>query len=491
MEQQREQKKEPKGMKNSILIRGLAPLAVCALLLPTAASAQTTSFTATGWVDAVLSPGIVCTNALGQVLIRGTVHTQRIQSTDARVTGQLLSIGDASYNADGTANVQGTAYLQVGTWDANTNFTATGGMWEGIWSGVMQTNYDLQLSIAGYGSGGTIDGWRLAETLIRTNASALIDTNVPCLYTGTVKPPPVSTDQVVDNFDNNLLSWGIWGWGTAKETNQMLTLRGYYPGVHTRSLLGESSVGVYPGRFWTVPSGMTFEWSVDLVSLDASATNLVALAVGSDSGGKYFFYFGHDLAFLAKWSTSDSGRASVFTTERVQVRTTNVVLALALTPVSSGVVVAGRVLDKADPSSVLYQCSFFDTPLADPTINSNQFQALTGMSVVTLGLDPGATNSLVGADVWLFLGQYTDGTQPAVVAVFDNVELRTYEVPTVSVQRAVQVTWPDPTGVYVLEAAPTVQGPFLPAQELALPGIQNLTVPASGPAQFFRVLKRP
>ena len=42
------------------------------------------------------------------------------------------------------------AYLQVGTWDvAGTNFTPTGGMWASSYRGLMQTNYDLQLTIAG------------------------------------------------------------------------------------------------------------------------------------------------------------------------------------------------------------------------------------------------------------------------------------------------------------------------------------------------------
>lgn len=65
-------KSETKRMKqNSRLVRGLAPLAGCALLLPLAASAQITTYTGTCWVNQVLAPGIVCDNSAGQVLIRG------------------------------------------------------------------------------------------------------------------------------------------------------------------------------------------------------------------------------------------------------------------------------------------------------------------------------------------------------------------------------------------------------------------------------------
>lgn len=62
------------------------------------ASAQTTPFTATGWVNGVQSPGITCTNALGQVFVRGLVQTARVQATDVRVTGQVLIICDGAYN---------------------------------------------------------------------------------------------------------------------------------------------------------------------------------------------------------------------------------------------------------------------------------------------------------------------------------------------------------------------------------------------------------
>jgi hypothetical protein len=177
-------------MKTRTFINGLAPLAVCALLVSRTASAQSTAFTATGYVNAVLAPGIVCVDALGQILVRGGVHTARVQGTDARVTGQVFIMSDGAFNADGTANVQGLAYLQVGAWDtAGTNFTPSGALWVGTWRGVEQTNYSFQLSVAGYGVGATIEGWRIEETLTRGPASGPIDPTVPYLYTGTIKPP--------------------------------------------------------------------------------------------------------------------------------------------------------------------------------------------------------------------------------------------------------------------------------------------------------------
>ena len=67
----------------------------------------------------------------------------------------------------------------------------------------MQAIFSLQLSIAGYGSGGNIDGRRIEETLVRTNALGPIDPTVPYLYAGTIKPPPVSTNLVWETFDGS------------------------------------------------------------------------------------------------------------------------------------------------------------------------------------------------------------------------------------------------------------------------------------------------
>lgn len=479
-------------MKNSMFIRGIAPLAVCALFAPTAVNAQPTSFTATGWVNAVFAPGgiagIICTNALGQVLVRGPVHTARVQATDARVTGQVLIIGNAGYNANGTANWEGTACLQVGTWDAaGTNFTPTGGMWEATWRGVMQTDNSFQLSIAGYGSGGTIDGLRVEETLTRA-AGPILDPTIPYLYTGTIKPAPVNTSVVLQDFDKPFTGWSLHfspsGQGSFFTTNQQLTLRGYYT-TPTCSMM-DSFVDFGTNGNWTVPNGMTFEWRADLVSLNDSATNNPFLLVGSDSGF-YGLLKGRDFVYLYKWPGPNGG-FGILAGGKAQVRNTNVVLALALTRVSSSIALTGRVLDKADPTSVLGQCSAMDTPNVDATLNTDQLQALTGMNLL-LDADIGAP--FTSFAVYLGAGQDTDGHQPAVLATFDNLELRTSEIPPLGIEHAVRLTWPATGMNYAVEAASSVQGPYLPFQDLATPGVNQMTVPVSDLMRFFRLQQAP
>jgi hypothetical protein len=482
-------KKERKRMKKSMLIRGIAPLAACALLLPAAVSAQTTPFTATGWPNPPLAPGIACTNALGQILMRANVHTARVQATDARVTGQVLIILDGAYNPDGTANVQGPAYLQVGTWDpAGTTFTPTAGLWEMNWHGVMQTNYSVQISIAGYGSGGAIDGWRLEETLTRTNASGPFDTNVPYLYAGTIKPAPVNTSEVVGD-PNHPFTNPIFGRGNCFNSNGQFYAVGNFP-VPTHStedayLLGQASTTI-----WSVPNGTTREWRVELVSLDDNATNMAELAVSAVYEPGYGFLKGRDFACLLKWWGSSGYSILWCETNALPLPNKNVVLALALTREQPNLVIRARVLDKADPNTVLFEHSVLDTPASEPSLTAAQFQALTGIDWSDLVPDAAeAPPTLVGTALGVF--QNTDGHQPVPTAVFDNFELRTYEVPPVSIARAVQLTWPAPAGVYAVEGASTAQGPFLPLQDQTIPGFQTMTVPANSPAQFFRLVQAP
>ncbi len=52
---------------------------------------------------------------------------------------------------------------------------------------------------------------------------------------------------------------------------------------------------------------------------------------------------------------------------------------------------------------------------------------------------------------------YTDGTQPAPTAIFDNLELRTSEIPPVGIERAVRLSWPASATInYAVEGVITV-----------------------------------
>lgn len=470
--------------------------ALAALLLPTVASAQTTSFTGDGWINGVPVPGILTTNAAGQVSLRSNVHTVACQGSDPRVAGLDLVPMDMSYNADGTASIQGPAYLQVGTWDAGmTNFTPSGGVWVANYGGLVQADGSLQLHAAGYGVGGAIEGQRLDVIVSRgpvpNPLSNPFDPTVPFHRTGTIQPPPVNTVETVNAFATRFTG-GMFGSGQVLTSDGCLNVIGSFPN-RTKTLYESYCWGMNFTPTWTVPEGMTREWRADLVGLDENSSNpiVATLAVGSTSEGGYVFQKSRDFAYLWKWMPVGREVLAVLAGDATPVRNTNVVLALALTRVKPDVVITARVLDKADPNTVLYQHTVIDTPNADPTLTVDQFAALTGWRLENLVRET-AGLPLTQFGVSLGIAQYTDGQQPDPKAVFDNLEMRVSEIPPLGIELAARLSWPASAIINRgVEGAPTALGPWLPVQDLKAADINQLTVPLSSPARFFRLRPAP
>lgn len=459
-------------------------VAACALSLPPRASAQTTSFTATGWVNAVLAPGLAATDAIGQMSIRGAVHTVRMEGSDTRVTGQLLMLSESGYLADGTANVQGSAYLQVGTWDpAGTTFTPGAGIWTLNWSGVMQTDSSQQLKLAGYGIGGTIDGQRVQATLTRGPASGLIDETVSYTCAGIIRAAPVTTTVALNDWLPPAASGGTV---TTSLADGKLTLSGDFPVPTTNSTDSCAFDGVLYS--WVAQPGQTLEARVDLVSMN-SAANGVLLSLFRSGAQGYAVSKSSD--WVGFWKQKSPGD-TCFWAEKVTTKSQNAVLVLALTPAGQNLMLTGKVLDK-DTGAVLYQKTVVDTPASDPSMNAVPLSQITGCRVwPDIVADPAGAPWLNGIASYVMVFQDTDGTKPPAGATFANLQLRTYEVPQVSIDRAVQLSWPAAAGVnYLVEGAPSPEGPWSPVQQLVIPDIQKATIPLGAPVQFFRVIQAP
>ena len=465
------------------------PLAVT-LLLAALTARPDTPYTGTGWVIGVPVPGIWCTNAQGQVGMRGNAHQVRVQCSDPRVTGRRTVFVNGGAQADGSSLIYGAAYQEVGTWDATgTNFTATGGMWETSHRGTMQADGSLELHIVGSGWGGAIDGLRVDETLTRA-PGPILDPTIPYFYTGTIKPPPLNTIEVVSDFSGPF-TYPIWGKGTCFNSNGQFHAVGNFP-LATVTFNDTYLFGAQCNPpLWIVTNGTTREWRADLVSLNDNATNMAELVVSAYLDRGYVFFKGRDFAFLLKWSSQLNNSVLWCEQTSVPLPHTDVIMAVALTRQDPNVVITTRVLDKADPNQVLFAHSCLDTPASDTTLTTSQLEALTGMHFT--GLSPDAAEpppTVVGPALGLF--QYTDGHQPVPTAVYDNLEMRTSEIPPVCVERTLRLRWPKSATInYAVQGAPTVQGPYTPVEDLTMPGFDQMTIPMSGPAQFFRLREVP
>ena len=469
-------------------LRFSAPMLALSLLLATLPAGAATSFTTTNWVAGVPVPGILCTNGLGQVYLKGNVHVHRVVSAEARIAGRLQAWMDLAYQTDGTAIFGGPAYAELGTWDAaGTNFTPSGGVWDLKYSGVAQADGSDQVHLVGYGIGGAIDGLRVELTATK-GPGAPFDPTVPYVSSGTIKPAPVTVT-------NGIALTGAASWpdvslgtqGSITTSGGQMTMRAAWPGKST-VYPWDTIAWASPMVAWAVTTNHTLEARVDVVSVsDASANAFIALYHVGGQG--YWLQRGPDHVTLGKQA---SGGVSFFSGARVAARKTNEVLVLALTPSGNNVIVTGRVLDRDNSEAVICETSVLDTPSSDPSLTAAQVTSITGMNLLGIVPDPAGAPWTTGISPTLMMLQYTDGTLPAAGVTFAHFELRNYEIPPIGISRAVQVGWPCPADVnYAVESAPTLQGPWLPVSIQVPPGMQQMTVPANGSSMFFRLRQAP
>jgi hypothetical protein len=248
----------------------------------------------------------------------------------------------------------------------------------------------------------------------------------------------------------------------------------------------ETDAHGYLGRNWSVLNGQTVEWRVDLVGMNEHTTMATIDAWSSNSGAGYSLFKGRDFIHLCKprnlGAIYDHGH---FFHERALIRSTNVVLALALTRVSPNVIITTRVLDKENDNAVLYERSVVDTPNVDHTLTRTELAAASGMDLHT-GTDMGAPITS-GSGVSLNVFQYNDGTRPAAEATFDNLERWTSIFPVWQPEIAIQPLSTSPPKVNLtLSAAPNSSWAIERALEPVGPwaNLSTLLMGTNGSAQF-------
>lgn len=469
-------------------------LAVFLLVMAGLATKAETSFTSEHIFTGIPFIGPSYNDSSGLLHLKGIVQQQPELANDPRATGRLTSWTEVDYQSDGTAIRSGHGYLEVGMWDAaRTNFTPSGGLWALNIRGVIQTNGDTQFTMTGYGIGGDIERMRFTETVTMIPGPMV----TRFLGSGTIKSAPVDIREVVDDFADNHFTWRHYGVGAAgfptgtffaSETNQQLTIGGIWP--RTTSTPMDATAWANPDHDWAVSDGQTFEARVDVLALSPTAAG-VQLALWSASGGAqaYYVLVGRNGIALAKLQWSG---LAVFRGLHGSIRDTNIVLSLALTPVGNNVVLTGKVLDK-DSGKVIAQVVATDTPASDPTLSAIQLAALFGGRVWQGGVvrDQIGSPFTSGAAVLISVHQESEVAPVTAFATFENLEHRTYEVPQVGIERAVRLSWPSTGMPFAVEAAPTIQGPWLPVVDPVLPGMQYFTVPANDQMGLFRVQQAP
>lgn len=419
-----------------------AVLPAMLLMLAHPAVGADTIITSTSYLYQVPVPGVLVTNALGQVQLKGNVHLLAVQGSDPRATGRLQGNMDLAYQADGTSLGTGPAYLEVGAWQNQTNFTPMTGVWVLNWRGRMLADNSSQITMSGYGQGGNIDGLRMETTVTRA-AGPYPDPAIPYLASGVIKAPPVTITNKI-SFEN-VTNWTYLDLGT----NGSLSVSGRQITVGT----GGDAPYLGPNLPWSIVPGQTLEARVKLVALNGVSAGAM-LALYHDFGQGYILFKDSGSVVLLKQM---GGSYPQLASKEALTSNTNVVLTLAVSRSGEDVNLTARVLDG---------------------VSGEVLEEL-------VALDPVGWNS--GVAPVLMLQTSSTPTPPPAEATFEDFELRTYDIPPVGICRAVQITVPCASGSsYTLESAPMPEGPWLPLNNPSSPGVQTFTTPAVKGAEFFR-----
>ncbi len=196
-------------------------------------------------------------------------------------------------------------------------------------------------------------------------------------------------------------------------------------------------MNIYYSTNLPVDEGRTLELRADLVS--ASHDNLFAfLGTMNASGGEYFVVKDRNEIGLLKWSQND-GFSLAFWTNRV-IKNQGVVLKLTLTPISKGLVIGTKVLDKGT-GAVLFKREALDTPASDwgvPDPLPHGWQIFNP--------DPGQPYAEDLTLVWAGMLHDTDGQQGLAEMRLDNLEYDTYSSAYLEIGGgAALLTWPEDT----------------------------------------------
>lgn len=493
---------DPHGLRlseggGSILQRVLWPvLGAAALVAAARAEGPIRTHTATGQHVALAFPGAAVVLPDGEHL-RHQVEILRLESGDIRMAGRrILVVADAWKTPQGTIALAGTWTGEPGLWNG-TVFTATGGSWDGSWSGLRQADGSLQMHFSGRGVGGDVDGQELKETASRP-AGPDQDPSLAFAFDGKTAPADQwFTTLFEDDFEDGIVNaaWHfVQGWETdwynctATASEQNGVLRFHLAPKNTQPIQ-------YMNAPWSVPlpvslnDEQTAEVRMDLVDLGDFLPSLIlaptiwtsTAGVPTGSGGQSIWVQTGSVNLTKAWGWGDDYVALRRATMNVLQR--QLTLSIAYTPTqSSNAVLRGRILDRAMGGKVLYDRVWLDTPASDRADGGGGDMAGR------------PTRNLLEAGFYFGFFPGTPTPPPRDLSVtIDNFSFRVYEASPyeMGIARAILLTPPATAQPYVVEGAASVTGPWtaLSAPSVAIEGTRRLVVPIpEGPSvEFFRI----
>ncbi len=261
--------------------------------------------------------------------------------------------------------------------------------------------------------------------------------------------------------------WAYWN-GQISYTNQQFAVSGTFGPTDTNNPSAYLAYAYHPiPSPGPLPDHQTLEARVDLVSAnqnDAWATTTFLWFDGTTSRAYHFFKDQDEVGLL---KAPPGAPVAVFFYTNEPVKNQNVILVLSVTRLGSDLRINTRVLDKDNANAVLFERTVTDTAQADPVLPNRAIKGLLS------GPDlPGTPWPMVSTPGYVLLSMAWENPQSpsagAAQVSYDNLEVWQYETLPLLIQNAVVLSWAAPQGAgqFVLESAPSVNGPWAAVPDL-------------------------
>lgn len=212
-----------------------------------------------------------------------------------------------------------------------------------------------------------------------------------------------------------------------------------------------------------LPDNQTLEMRADVVGASQDDVWAGLHFYWQGQGYGYMFVMDRNEVGLWKFYNGANALACFFYDDPV-LPNENVTLVLALTRRGSNVEITTQVLDKANANAVLFKRTVTDTPEADPVLPNRAVRGARSEPDVA-GTPWPVVSAPTAVELTLTWVNPERAPQPAAQVIFDNLEVRQYESPQLTIQNAVVLSWPLTQGQFVVEGAPSVDGPWEPVPE--------------------------
>lgn len=270
-----------------------------------------------------------------------------------------------------------------------------------------------------------------------------------------------------DDFtDANLLAWTQGVQGQMTRVSEQLVLSGTFGATPPAEATATYVYGIHSiPTSGPLPDGQTLEARVELLGINQNDAFAHLQLVWFEGASTHAYALVKDQDEIGLMKAWDMGRslAFLFFTKEV-IKSQNVTLVLALTRRGSNLEINTRVLDRDNSNAVLFDRTVTDTPQSDAVLATGTVKGL--VTVPDRSETPWPVLDAPGSvELGMAWGNTQHGSVGPATATFDNLEVKQYESPELTIQRAAVLSWPLTQAPFAVVSAPSLDGPWTPVTD--------------------------